>query len=80
MMAVTFSPVIFNRRPVDEAICERFKSRAAKIYHEHKPMTPFPIPLTTPPETMMYFVMTIEIAVQGREWSVANTKTRRDME
>ncbi len=45
----------------------------------NKPMTPFPIPLTTPPETMMYFVMTIEIVGQGREWSMVNAKTRRDM-
>jgi len=31
LMAVTFNPVIFNRSPVDEAICESFKLRAAKI-------------------------------------------------
>ena len=31
LMAVTFSPVIFNKRPVDEAICESFKLGAAKI-------------------------------------------------
>ena len=38
-------------------------------------MTPFPIPLTTPPETMMYFVMTIEIVGQGR--SVVSQPLRR---
>jgi len=27
----------------------------------------------------MYFVMTIEIVGQGREWSMVNAKTRRDM-
>lgn len=78
LMAVTFSPVIFNRRPVDEAICELNSGLRRNVYG-HKPMTPFPIPLTTPPETMMYFVMTIEIVVQGGECLVANAKTRRDM-
>lgn len=68
-MAVTFSPVIFSKRPVDEAICE-FQPQDCEDMLKHKPMTPFPIPLTTPPETMMYFVMTIEVEGQGREWSV----------
>jgi hypothetical protein len=31
LMAVTFSPVIFNRRPVDEAICGGFKLRVVRI-------------------------------------------------
>jgi hypothetical protein len=31
LMAVTFSPVIFKRRPVDEAICGSFKLGFAKI-------------------------------------------------
>jgi hypothetical protein len=54
-----------------------FNSVLQRYAYGHKPMTPFPIPLTTPPETMMYFVMTIEIVGQGREWSVANAKTRK---
>ena len=29
------------------------------IEHRGVPITPFPIPLTTPPETRMYFVMTV---------------------
>ena len=45
----------------------------------HKPMTPFPIPLTTPPETIMYFVMTIRKVGRGKKWSVADAKTRRNM-
>jgi hypothetical protein len=31
LIAVTFNPVIFNRRPVDEAICGSFKISMAKI-------------------------------------------------
>jgi hypothetical protein len=58
LIAVTFSPVIFKRRPVDEAMCEEFQTR--KLGRQSCrliPMTPFPMPLTTPPETIMYFVM-----------------------
>lgn len=45
-----------------------FQTQGLRRYaYGHKPMTPFPIPLTTPPETMMYFVMTIGIVSQGRE-------------
>jgi hypothetical protein len=58
LMAVTFSPDIFKRRPVEEAIRE-FQTR---VWEERVigliPITPFPMPLTTPPETIMYFVMT----------------------
>ena len=33
LIDVTFNPVIFNRRPVDEAICGCFKIRVAKIVY-----------------------------------------------
>jgi hypothetical protein len=75
LMAVTFSPVIFNRRPVDEAICW-FQIQGWEDMRKHKPMTPFPIPLTTPPETMMYFGMTIEVVGQVGQGSEWNAKTR----
>lgn len=38
----TFSPMVFNSRPVEEAI------------------TPFPMPLMTPPDTRTYFMMVVE--------------------
>ena len=34
--------------------------------HDGVPITPFPIPLTTPPETRMYFVM-VEEKARGDE-------------
>jgi hypothetical protein len=83
LMAVTFSPVIFNRSPVDEANARVSNSGLRRYAYGHKPITPFPIPLTTPPETMMYLVMTIETVGQGRvvsgKRSTQQRKTRRDI-
>jgi hypothetical protein len=77
LIAVTFNPVIFKRRPVDEAIRESFKLVVARDRIKLIPITPLPIPLTTPPETRMYFVMMDrDEPTRIRKW-VADAKTRR---
>jgi hypothetical protein len=40
-MAVTFNPVIFKRRPVDDAICAGFKSGITKIWSQSHTNDPF---------------------------------------
>jgi hypothetical protein len=56
LIAVTFNPVVLRSRPVEEAT-----STDSETTGPGKdlgiPITPFPIPLMTPPETRMYFVI-----------------------
>ena len=62
LMDVTFKPTVFNNKPVEEAksqqLIERDVLRVGRRYLV--PMTPFPMPLTTPPDTRMYLVMIVQ--------------------
>jgi hypothetical protein len=59
-MAVTFNPVVLSNNPVEDATTAHILSKKSKNHSTLGvivPMTPLPMPLTTPPQTMMYFVM-----------------------
>ena len=62
LIAVTFSPVVFKSNPVDEA--KKIISLFGKENENLVPMTPFPIPLTTPPETSMNLVMVGQVSLR----------------
>lgn len=57
--------------------CEnRFQYTSYESCYCFVPMTPFPMPLTTPPDTRIYFVITTDIVGDNgrRIWSIAGTK------
>jgi hypothetical protein len=61
---VTLRPVVFNRRPVEEARNESSKRHATKHTGNlayHPPITPFPIPLMTPPDTIINLVISTTV-------------------
>lgn len=70
LMEETFRPIVLSSRPVEEAeraisrsSCASFQGHAERIGHcqclrvHHVPMTPFPMPLMTPPDTKTYFIL-----------------------
>ena len=59
-MDVTFRPAVFNNKPVEEAMTTIDWARQPAGQYYLVPMTPFPIPLTTPPDTRMYLVMVVQ--------------------
>lgn len=66
LIAVTLRPVVLSSKPVDEAeVCRYLTERSQDLL----PITPLPIPLTTPPETRMYFILAITTRRCERKFS-----------
>ena len=65
MIAVTLRPVVFKSSPVDEARIQ-LQLEVQKLHRRFIPMTPFPMPLTTPPETRMYLVIAARRVQHGK--------------
>lgn len=56
LIAVTLRPVVFNSRPVEEAIEACQCLFWIGMDEVNAPITPLPMPERTPPDTRMYFM------------------------
>jgi hypothetical protein len=69
-MAVTLRPAVFKSRPVEEAR-GGYKQPITASKRCVAPITPFPMPLTTPPETRIYFVIAATNGKVASRWELA---------